>query len=54
MSWQRFIVRLAAFGPVTPLVPASMLQLAPSELHLTETVAGDIVPASVSDFSWYG
>ena len=52
VSWQRFIVRLAARGPVTPLIPASMLQTAPSELHLTETVAEDVVPAA--EFSWYG
>ena len=26
VSWQRFIARLALHGPVTPLVPASLLQ----------------------------
>ena len=30
--WQRFISRLAAHGPVTPLVPASILQIIDSEL----------------------
>ena len=53
VSWQRFTVRLAAHGPVTPLVPASIIQTVPSELHLTETLAADITPQSVEEFSWY-
>jgi glucosamine-6-phosphate deaminase len=51
VSWQRFTVRLAAHGPVTPRVPASMLQLAPSELYLSESIAGDI--ESHRELSWY-
>jgi glucosamine-6-phosphate deaminase len=51
-SWQRFIIRLAAHGPVTPLVPASILQTLPSELYVAESLAADIVPAA--EFSWYG
>lgn len=51
VSWQRFTVRLALFGPVTPRVPASLLQLAPSDVHLTETLAEPIEDAV--DFSWY-
>jgi len=51
ISWQRFIVRLAAHGPVTPLVPASILQTLPSQLYVAETVAEDIVPAA--EFNWY-
>ncbi|MBN2291199.1 MAG: hypothetical protein JXM70_02165 [Pirellulales bacterium] len=39
--WQRFISRLAAHGPVTPLVPASMLQIIKSELILSGPVAAD-------------
>ncbi|MBN1674320.1 MAG: hypothetical protein JXR37_24950 [Kiritimatiellae bacterium] len=39
--WQRFISRLAAHGPVTPLVPASILQILPSELMLSGSVAAD-------------
>lgn len=39
--WQRFITRLAAFGPVTPLVPASILQMIDSELVLSGSVAAD-------------
>lgn len=39
--WQRFISRLAAHGPVTPLVPASMLQIINSELILSGQIAAD-------------
>ena len=39
--WQRFISRLAAHGPVTPLVPASILQILRSELVLSGAVAAD-------------
>ena len=39
--WQRFISRLAAHGPVTPRVPASMLQVVESELILSGSVAAD-------------
>lgn len=53
VSWQRFIIRLAAHGPVTPLVPASILQTLPSELYVNESGAADIVPESVLDFSWW-
>ena len=53
VSWQRFILRLAAHGPVTPLVPASILQTLPSELYVTESGAADIVAESVLDFSWW-
>jgi len=53
VSWQRFTVRLASHGPITPLVPSTMLQMAPSELYLSETLAADITPQSVENFSWY-
>ncbi len=39
--WQRFITRLAAHGPVTPLVPASILQILNSELILSGPIADD-------------
>jgi glucosamine-6-phosphate deaminase len=52
VSWQRFIIRLAMFGPVTPLVPASIIQTVPTELYITETLAQNIEPAM--DFNWYG
>ncbi len=51
VSWQRFIIRLAAHGPVTPLIPASMLQTMRSDLYISEKLAQDIVAAT--DFSWY-
>ncbi len=53
VSWQRFILRLAAHGPVTPLVPGSILQTLPSELYITESGATAIVPESVTNFSWF-
>ena len=52
VSWQRFTVRMACHGPITPLVPASMLQMAPSELYMSDTLAADIVPLSVERFGW--
>jgi glucosamine-6-phosphate deaminase len=52
ISWQRFTVRLAAHGPVTPLLPASLLQTLRSDMYLTESIAADIVAAE--DYSWYG
>jgi glucosamine-6-phosphate deaminase len=36
--WQNFIWRLAIHGPVTPRVPASLLQLWPGEAHLLRAV----------------
>lgn len=51
ISWQRFTVRLAAHGPVTPRLPASILQTLRSDLYLTESLAADIVAAE--EYSWY-
>jgi len=42
--WQRFITRLIAHGPVTPQVPASILQTVPTTFYISETAAADIVP----------
>jgi len=53
VSWQRFTVRMAAHGPITPLIPATMLQMAPSELYMAGSLASDIEPQSVEEFSWY-
>ncbi len=39
--WQRFITRLSLHGPITPLVPASLLQLMQSEVILSGAVAAD-------------
>jgi len=44
VSWQRFTVRLALHGPVTPQCPASILQLGKSEVFITESVASDLTP----------
>jgi len=43
-SWQRFTVRLALHGPITPKVPASILQIGRTNVFITETVAQDIKP----------
>ena len=43
-SWQRLIARLALFGPVTPLVPDSIIQLSPADVWISETIAMDIEP----------
>lgn len=41
-SWQRLITRLALFGPVTPLVPDSVIQTRPSEIWVSESIARKI------------
>ena len=51
VSWQRFTVRLAAHGPVTPRVPASILQTCRTDFYISETIAQNIV--SHRDMSWY-
>ncbi len=43
-SWQRFITRLIAHGPVTPQVPASILQTVPTDFYISESAAADIEP----------
>lgn len=44
VTWQRMISRLVLHGPVTPLVPASLLQTLPTDVYVTETVAAGIEP----------
>ena len=51
VSWQRFTVRLAAHGPVTPLVPASILQTLRTDFYISETVAENI--EFNKELSWY-
>lgn len=46
-SWQRLIVRMLLHGPITPSVPASILQAAPTTFIIARTVAADIEPV------WY-
>lgn len=52
VSWQRFIVRLAAHGTVSQFIPASILQITRSDLYISETVAEDITIST--EFNWYG
>ncbi|MGE5528206.1 MAG: hypothetical protein ACM3X6_03585 [Patescibacteria group bacterium] len=42
VSWQRFIARLVAHGPVTPLVPGSILQTLPGTFNILGGVADDV------------
>jgi len=49
ISWQRFITRLAAHGPVTPRVPASILQILNSELIISGVVAKDCDVAEIGE-----
>ena len=41
-SWQKLIARLSLFGPVTPRVPDSIVQLAPADILVTESIAEKI------------
>lgn len=43
-AWQRFITRLVLHGPVTPLVPESILQTLPTQVYVSETIAQNIEP----------
>lgn len=38
-SWQRMVSRLVLHGPVTPLVPSSMLQLMKTQVYVSEEIA---------------
>jgi glucosamine-6-phosphate deaminase len=56
-AWQKFITRLAVHGPVTPLVPSSILQILRSELHILGKVADDLdynVPLRLDPMPWEG
>ena len=43
-SWQRLTTRLCLHGPVTPLVPTSILQLMRTDVWVSETLAEDVKP----------
>lgn len=43
ISWQRFIARLVLHGPVTPIVPGSLLQTEKSDINLLGGVADNVV-----------
>jgi 6-phosphogluconolactonase/glucosamine-6-phosphate isomerase/deaminase len=51
VSWQRFTIRLAIHGPVTNKVPASILQIGPTEMHISESVSKNI--EIHRELSWY-
>jgi 6-phosphogluconolactonase/glucosamine-6-phosphate isomerase/deaminase len=40
-SWQRMISRLVLYGPVTPQVPSSILQLFPTSVYVSENIASE-------------
>jgi glucosamine-6-phosphate deaminase len=42
ISWQRFIARLVAHGPVSEFVPGSLLQTAPTDYTMLGGVADDV------------
>jgi glucosamine-6-phosphate deaminase len=42
VSWQRFIARLAAHGPVSEFVPGSILQTVPTDYVILGGVANDV------------
>lgn len=44
-SWQRFIARLVAHGPVDPYVPGSLLQETRADYTLLGSVADDVAIA---------
>ena len=41
-SWQRLMSRLVLYGPVTPLVPSSILQQWPTQVYVSEAIAAPI------------
>jgi glucosamine-6-phosphate deaminase len=43
-AWQRFISRMVLHGPVTPLVPESILQTLSTDVYVSETIAQNIEP----------
>jgi 6-phosphogluconolactonase/glucosamine-6-phosphate isomerase/deaminase len=52
VSWQRFSVRFGAHGPITPKVPSTILQIGPTQMYISETIAQNI--ESHTEFTWYG
>lgn len=49
-SWQRLMTRLVLHGPVTPRVPASILQTVPTTFIIAESVASDITYADYAGY----
>lgn len=44
VAWQRTISRLSIHGPVTPLVPTSIMQHLGAEFYVSESIAAPVVP----------
>ena len=44
VSWQRLVTRLVLHGPVTPLVPESILQTLRTDVYVSEEIAQDVGP----------
>ena len=44
VSWQRLSLRLAVHGPVSMQCPASILQIGPTNLYISEKIAANIEP----------
>ena len=42
-AWQRCMSRLVMHGPVTPLIPSSILQTLRTDVWVSEDIAADIV-----------
>ncbi len=49
-AWQRMMSRLVLYGPVTPLVPSSVMQLWPTRAYVTEAIAA---PIQVNELAGY-
>lgn len=43
-AWQRTISRLTIHGPITPLVPSSIMQRLGAEFYVSESIAAPVVP----------
>ncbi|NUQ64381.1 MAG: hypothetical protein HUU20_18090 [Pirellulales bacterium] len=44
VSWQRMVTRLVLHGPVTPRLPASILQTLRTDVWVSESAAADVEP----------
>ncbi|NLC40835.1 MAG: hypothetical protein GX763_07975 [Clostridiaceae bacterium] len=49
-SWQKMISRMTLYGPVTPLVPYSIMQLWPTKAYVSEAIATPIAPNELKGY----
>ncbi|MBQ6469781.1 MAG: hypothetical protein IJJ50_07005 [Lachnospiraceae bacterium] len=49
-SWERMISRLQLYGPVCKEVPASLFQLSPGTIYVSEMMAAPIEPSDLKEF----